>query len=530
MRKYIPLLFILPAITGCQVSQQALQKKYSALITEESAKKHLTILTSPEYAGRGTGQEGGKKAAEYVANEYAKAGLTKPVNGSFFQPLDLEKTSYSVDFLTIAGKNFTYGKDFYVQGDNTPKNFQDDQIVFLGYGIQDAKYNDVKNMDVAGKIVLLINEGEPKNNQGNSLITGDTSDSEWTSSRFKRLQELYKMGPKMILAASSQVPEVIKNYGPRMLQGSFALKNPNKPAAAENNTAPILYINPEIADAILATNGTSIEQVKKLISETSEPNSFSIATTLQAKMGSVTEDLHDPNIIGIMEGSDLKDEYVVIGGHYDHDGILPDGTYFPGADDNGSGTVTVIELAKAFAEAKKQGKGPRRNIIFMGFAAEEKGLLGSKFYVNNPIIPLEKTVACINIDMIGRIDDKHLNGNHNYIHVIGTNKLSSDLNPIVEKANNDFVKMELDTMYNDPKDPMRLYYRSDHYNFAKEGIPSVFFFSGLHPHYHTPEDTVDKIDFPILTRRAKLAFHVAWDLVNRDTKPAYDMPDDVGTR
>src|SRR5690606_31656154 len=231
-----------------------------------------------------------------------------------------------------------------------------------------------------------------------------------------------------------------------------------------------------------------------------------IKSALHASMGVKQEKFTDPNVVGFLEGSDLKDEIIVVCGHWDHDGILPDGTYFPGADDNGSGTVAVVELAKAFAQAKKDGKGPRRSILFIALAAEEKGLLGSQFYVENPIFPLAQTVACINIDMIGRIDDQHLNGDHNYIHVSGVNKLSTDLKPIVEKANAE-IKMKLDYDYDHPEEPMRLYYRSDHYNFAKNGIPSLFFFSGLHPHYHTPEDTIDKIDFTMMTKREKLIFN-----------------------
>jgi len=158
----------------------------------------------------------------------------------------------------------------------------------------------------------------------------------------------------------------------------------------------------------------------------------------------------------------------------------------------------------------------------MAFAAEEKGLLGSNYYSQHPIFPLSNTVTCLNMDMIGRIDDKHLNGNHNYIHAIGSDMLSSELKAINEKANKDYTQMELDYMYDDPKDPMRIYYRSDQYNLAKHGIPVIFFFSGLHPDYHTPNDTVDKIDFPMMAKREKLVFHTAWEIANRDKKLVVD--------
>jgi Zn-dependent M28 family amino/carboxypeptidase len=285
---------------------------------------------------------------------------------------------------------------------------------------------------------------------------------------------------------------------------------------------PVANITTETANQILAAKNTSIEKVKENINSTGKPNSFDVKASVDAKMGVKKEEFNDPNVLGVIEGTDLKDEVVIISGHYDHDGILPDGTFFPGADDNGSGTVGVMEVAKAFAAAKKAGKGPRRTILFMAFAAEEKGLLGSNYYSQHPIFPLSNTVTCLNMDMIGRIDDKHLEGNHNYIHAIGSDMLSSELKAINEKANKEYTQMELDYMYDDPNDPMRIYYRSDQYNLAKHGIPVIFFFSGLHPDYHTPNDTVDKIDFPMMVKREKLVFHTAWEIANRDKKLVVD--------
>lgn len=530
MKKYLSFLFLIPAIWSCSVAQHATttQKKYADLITEESSKKHLTILASEEFEGRGTGQPGGRKAAEYVANEFKSYGLTAPVNGTYFQPVALVKSLYAAKDFTIAGKAYEFGKDFYAQGDNKLQDYSADEIVFVGYAIQDDKYNDLQGLDVAGKVVLFINESEPKDQAGNSLVSGTSADSEWARSRFKKMQALVKLNPKMILSTSSQVETMLQRSGSRLTGGRISLKTANQ--RESGSAAPVITITEKVANDILAKNNTSLEQVKKTISDSKAPHSFVVNAPIKGQLGASEEALNDPNVVGFMEGTDLKDEVVVLGGHYDHDGILPDGTFFPGADDNGSGTVAVIEAAKAFAQAKKDGNGPRRSILFIAFAAEEKGLLGSNFYVENPLYPIENTVACINVDMIGRIDDMHLDGNHNYIHVIGTNKLSSELNPLVEKANEQYTRMELDGTYNDPNDPQRLYYRSDHYNFAKKGIPSLFFFSGLHPHYHTVEDTVDKIDFPMMVKREHLIFHVTWDLANRDNRPVVDIPEDVGTR
>jgi len=520
MRRFFSILLLLPLAYNCSVAQN--HTKYADLITEETSKKHLTILASKEYAGRGTGQEGGLKAANYIAEHFKEFGLKPVVNGnSYFQQVQLIKTNLEATNLSIGQSSFEYGKDFYVQGDNPFEKFDAKDIIFVGYGIQDEKYNELKGIDIKDKVVLFINEGEPTAKNGTSLITGETTKSSWSTNRFKRIQELLKLNPKVILATSSQVAETLTRAKGKLSSPRFKLDK-GKSERVGTQSAPIVYVTEDVANKVLASLNTSLITYKIKTAEKSKVTSQIIPLAFQVSMGIKNEKIEVPNVLGLLEGSDKKDEIVVVSGHYDHDGILPDGTFFPGADDNGSGTVAVIELANAFSKAKKEGKGPRRSILFIGLAAEEKGLLGSDYYVEHPIFPLANTVACINIDMIGRIDNKHLNGDPNYIHVIGVNKLSTELQPIVELANKD-INLKLDYDYNDPNEPMRLYYRSDHYNFAKYGIPSLFFFSGLHPHYHTPEDTVDKINFPIMVKREKLIFNTIWDIANRVNKPKVDL-------
>lgn len=525
MRKiFFPLLFIGTLFSGCSVAQ--LQTKYSSKINEASTREHLTLLSSVEFEGRGTGQAGGMKTANYIADQFREYGLQPVVGQSYFQPLKLIRTSYKVDEFQLGNQNLINGKDVFVQGDNAFARFDAEEIVFVGYGIEDEKYNELKGANLAGKVVMLINEGEPVDAAGKSLITGSTEKSNWSTNRFQRLQNILKHKPKLVLATGEQTKELIARANNRNMAGRFSLDDGEaKTSGNPNAQAPIAHIPLEIADQILQVVNTSINQYKETASRNANPASTTIAAPVRAAVGVQTEKFSDPNVLGLVEGTDLKDEIVVVGGHYDHDGILPDGTYFPGADDNGSGTVAVLELARAFAAAKKDGNGPRRSILFIAFAAEERGLLGSKFYTENPILPLDKTVACINIDMIGRIDDKHLNGDHNYIHVIGVNRLSTDLKPIVEAANKS-IGMKLDYDYDAPDEPMRLYYRSDHYNFAVKGIPSLFFFSGLHPHYHTPEDTIDKIDFPMMVKREHLIFNTTWEMANRDARPKVDITED----
>ena len=194
---------------------------------------------------------------------------------------------------------------------------------------------------------------------------------------------------------------------------------------------------------------------------------------------------------------------------------------FNGADDDGSGTVAVIALAEAFAKAKKEGFGPRRSILFMTVAGEEKGLLGSSYYVEHPEFPLINTVCDLNIDMIGRIDEKHKN-NPNYIYLIGSDKLSSDLHSISENVNKTYSNLELDYTYNDEKDKNRFYYRSDHYNFAKKNIPVIFYFNGVHEDYHKETDDVEKINFEKIEKISRFIFFTTWQLANRNERIKVD--------
>lgn len=226
------------------------------------------------------------------------------------------------------------------------------------------------------------------------------------------------------------------------------------------------------------------------------------------------------NIWAYIEGSEKPEEIVVISAHYDHVGVQ-NGEIYNGADDDGSGTVALMEMAVAFQKAKNEGHGPKRSILILHVTGEEHGLHGSRFYAENPLFPLINTVADVNIDMIGRRDDLHKDSN-NYVYVIGSDYLSSDLYNICESVNKEYTKLDLDYKYNDKKDPNRFYYRSDHYNFAKNGIPSVFLFNGTHADYHKATDEVSKIEFDALTKRTQYAFAIAWEIANRKDRLIVD--------
>lgn len=226
------------------------------------------------------------------------------------------------------------------------------------------------------------------------------------------------------------------------------------------------------------------------------------------------------NVVAFIEGSEKPDEIIIISAHYDHVGTS-NGEIYNGADDDGSGTVAILEIAEAFQNAVEVGKGPKRSLLFLHVTGEEKGLLGSSYYVNFPIFPLINTVANLNIDMIGRVDDPHIN-NPNYVYLIGSDKLSTELHNLSERMNAKFTNLNLDYTFNDEDDPNRYYYRSDHYNFAKNNIPIIFYFNGTHQDYHKPSDTPDKINYELLAKRTQLVFFTAWEIANRENRLIVD--------
>lgn len=227
------------------------------------------------------------------------------------------------------------------------------------------------------------------------------------------------------------------------------------------------------------------------------------------------------NVLGLIKGKELPEEVLIITAHYDHLGIKGH-DFYPGADDNASGISALLEVAQAFAEANKKGENPKRSILFIALAAEEKGLLGSQYYVDkDPIFPLSKTVVNLNMDMIGHLDDLHPK-NSNFVSIVGSNWQSTDLHNIHEKANTDYVRLELDYSFNAFNHPEMFFYRSDQYNFARHGIPVIFYTSGDHEDYHKPTDTIENIEFERIQKVAQLVFYTAWEIANRKERIIVD--------
>jgi len=487
--KILVLALLFCTLFGAVQAQDAQVVKYASTITASDLERHLTYLASDELEGRDTGEKGQKMAAEYLANFYKGLGLAGPVNGSYFQPFELASVTYPEVNLTVGNKKMVNNVDFIFLGDGDMKKAEKADIVFLGL-VSDENLNKV---DVKQKLVGIWAIG--------GRAQGD-------------IEKVMKAGAAGVLVVTMEgqanFDRIANRYKAMSGMGRLGFKK-------ETKKEPVFLISTDKMSEIF---GAAVDVLKEAAKNNPE--------TIKAQKGSFhvkknIKTVATENVMAFLEGTDKKDEVLVISSHYDHVGIDSQGRVNNGADDDGSGTVSVMEIAEAFALAAKDGIKPRRSILFLNVTGEEKGLLGSEYYSDHPIFPLANTVNNINIDMVGRIDYEYQKEeNQDYVYVIGSEMLSSQLKVINEYNNITYTNLKLDYRYDAEDDPNRFYYRSDHYNFAKHNIPVIFFFNGVHDDYHQHTDTVDKIEFPLMTKRAKLIFHTSWDLANREHRTPVD--------
>ncbi|RYG39103.1 MAG: M28 family peptidase, partial [Chitinophagaceae bacterium] len=370
-------------------------------------------------------------------------------------------------------------------------------------------------------VILFL--GEPKRD-GIYLISGTDKSSEWTFPGLeKKLELAASKGVAGVLVISPTVSEFTEKYSASTTKTSLTFFREKK-----NVRANYALISHDMAKKILKDNSL-IRLAKTSSSFTGKY--FSKKQKIDFKYTEHREIVQSSNVIGVIEGSDMKDEFVFLTAHYDHLGIR-NGQIYYGADDDGSGTVAIMHLGAAFAKAKAEGKGPRRTVVVLAFSGEEKGLWGSEFYSDNPVFPLEKTSVDLNIDMIGRIDTERRSADsNNYVYVVGHDKISTDLPLISEATNTKYTGLVFDYKFDDPEDPSRIYFRSDHYNFARKGVPVLFFYDGmLKADYHKHTDTVDKIHWSLYEKRARMIFHTAWKMANRDEMLIRNLPIPNGKR
>ncbi|MDT7830128.1 M28 family peptidase [Pricia sp. S334] len=472
---------------------------YAETITESELKDHLYIYASDEFEGRETGEPGQKKAVEYLKAEYEQMDIPAAKgNGNYFQKVPLELAQLPTGSVTVNGEEFYLGAHLltFAKAQGTYNN-----VVYAGYGIEEDDYSDYKGLDVKGK-AILIKGGEPKNEDGSYIISGSDEKSIWSNmseSIAKRMELASDKGASAVFYYDEQNFGRFKNrfdYMKNNGSGRMQLADDNDTEFAN------FFVDATLAKAMLPE-----------IEANDTPETLPVKLSLDIQ--SENEEVDSENVVAIIKGTEKPDEYLVISSHLDHIGITADGQINNGADDDGSGTVAMLEIAEAFKKAADAGQGPNRAIVFLHVTGEEKGLLGSRYYTDiDPIFPLENTVANLNIDMIGRIDPKY-EGDRNYLYLIGSDKLSTDLHDLSEAVNDKYTHIELDYTYNDENDPNRFYYRSDHYNFAKNDIPIIFYFNGTHADYHKPSDTVEKINYDLLENRTRLIFYTAWEIANR---------------
>lgn len=503
------LLLLLPSILFAQ-QKDTTAIRYSNIISASEMSKNLHVLASDEYEGRETGKKGQKMAAEYISNQFKSFGIPPYKDNTYYQTYPLNLILPVPADVTINEKKFIGNKDYYNFPGLSEQTITSSTVLFLGYGIEEENYNDYKGADVKGKVIMIL-AGEPYDADGKSIVTKTNKPSIWTTYYKAKTERAKDAGAAAILIVSEDVEKGIADNKHRLESSALKLNLPQK-------EAPIIYISIEMANAILRKQniGKAIEKISK----SGKPLKIKAKANLVIDIKNNVQKIEAENVLGYVEGTDLKEELIIITAHYDHLGKEGDVVY-NGADDDGSGTVAVINLAEAFSKAKKEGHGPRRSILFMPVSGEEKGLLGSAYYTENPVFPLKNTVCDLNIDMIGRLDEKH-EKNSNYVYLIGSDKLSSQLHNVSEQANKTYTNIELDYTFNDEKDKNRFYYRSDHYNFAKKGIPVIFYFNGVHADYHKETDEVQKIDFQKMEKITRLVFFTAWELANRDARIVVD--------
>ena len=464
--------------------------KYANTITPQDMKSKLSILASDDFQGRETGTEGQKKASKFLEDFYQKIGLQGPVDGTYRQKFDMYQNDWSGVYIKGKGGKKMNGTDFIFMGNASMDKEMKLSTVFIG----DA--SNIDGMDLKDKGVMT------------------------TASSRETFAKLAETGAKAIFVVAENDEQFMQAL-PR--QARFRMLSRLSYEKGVQGDESIIFNIPQSLAADLMNTSTD-----KLMAAVSTPSNIK-ARSISFKVEPTVKTISTENMVAFLEGTDLKDEILVISSHYDHIGMNEDGTVINnGADDDGSGTTGVMEIAEAFAQAAKEGNKPRRSILFINVTGEEKGLLGSQYYSEHPLFPLDKTVNDLNIDMIGRVDPEHEeSGNRDYVYVIGSEKLSSHLKVISEYANITYTGLDLDYRFDDPNDRNRFYYRSDHYNFAKKGIPIIFYFNGVHADYHRPTDTVDKIAFDVMAKRAQLVFHTAWILANRDARTPVDRVDDM---
>ncbi len=502
------LTFLIILLSACIVlpAQDAYLLQYAETITKEELSEHVHYLASDELGGRFTGTEGQRMAATYIAAEFHDDGLTPPyrsITGPFTQRFYLGRCSWESQNIKAGEVSLAENEDFTFLSE--PADIEGDfSLVFGGFGISDPAYSDLSALDIAGRVVVVIS-GEPRKADGTYLLSGNREPSSQAAYTAKA-RKAEKMGAVGLVVVSRDDKD-FKQYVRQMEKHGGRDRNLTYPDSTGSRFF-VMYSGMTAGAALLGTTEAELSAAVAAMDNdrVTQAGKFSGQAYILAKgncRGVETE-----NILGMVLGTDLPDEAVVVVAHYDHLGVR-DGKLFPGADDNASGTAAVMEIAEAFAQAARDGLQPRRTVIFLAVTAEEIGLYGSRYYTENPLVPMSRTYACLNIDMIGRVSEK-MKATPDYIG--GWAYLSENLLAITNRNNAVWAPGLTDRM------EFRENARggSDHYYFARQGVPSLFYFTGIHKDYHDPGDTPSKLLYDRMEQTVRAIFGNAWELANSE--------------
>ncbi len=484
---------------------------FSSGITVAELKEHVQTLASDAYTGRETGFEGQKKAAHYIRENFYKINLLGPTSGTdpFLQEFTLIKNAWESFIIVKNTDSLWLNKELFVTG-NWPEGNNTIQIVFMGYGAETEHYSDYEGKNVRGKVVAFLH-GEPTDKNGRFITTGSYI-PEYSLLGYDKAKIAAKngaIGAIMINPEQSKIDKMNNLENKFSESQQFFLSDSGKVVNYANRMIAISY---ESASLLF---GNSIDDWDKYQKKISKGKSVSgiLETELKIISEKGANKVYGENVLGMIKGSKLPDEYIIIMAHYDHLGQYAN-QIFNGADDNASGTAALIEIAESFAEAAEAGFRPKRSILFMPVAGEEKGLLGSRFYTANPVVPLQNTKAAINMDMIGRQDD-YAEKDTSYIFLYLSDKPGSVLDKAVKNASA-IEGRELMTIYKyDDCNEMSLR-GSDHVSFEDKGVPVLYFYCGTHDDYHRPSDTWEKLDYENMCNISRMVFASAWQLANQN--------------
>ncbi|MAY84896.1 MAG: hypothetical protein CMP59_12265 [Flavobacteriales bacterium] len=481
-------IFIAGLIGFCSLTNaqefDSVAYRFANDIDKATIEKHLRVIASDEYEGRETGKEGQKKTMEYLIKEFKSYGIEDVKGMNFKQAFPLIEQENSNVTLNINGVELIQFEDFLLRP-------------FF-----------VSNQNIRAELNYYNGQEDI---EGIDFFIWD-NDDESSESLNKQAKKIKESKARLVLFYDSTLNEKLEKY-------EHYFKKSRTKLATDEAKAQTLTIALTETGLSKLFNAANIKPDKL---EKKGASLFEKAFPLQIDLNidKPNNEISGENVLAFIPGKSKKDEIIVITAHYDHLGT--DGELvFNGADDDGTGTVSLLEIAQSFMLAAKEGYRPERSILIMPVSGEEKGLLGSRYYTENPVFPLENTVANLNIDMIGRYDEHHTTDS-NYVYLIGSDKLSTELHNLSEEVNKTYSKFNIDYRFNDENDPNRFYYRSDHYNFAKNNVPVIFYFSGVHEDYHKSTDTVEKIDFDKTSRIARLVFLTAWEIANREERIKLD--------